>query len=74
MDRDLSLHDFANNYLPEEARQTFVKAAGSPAIADTSFRIDVTTLDREFRYKSILLDNAFIIKGPLVRCHSLIVG
>jgi hypothetical protein len=42
-----------------------VQAAGSPAIAETSVRIDVTTLEREFRYKSILLDNAFIVKGPL---------
>lgn len=72
VDRDLSLHDFANNYLPEEARQTFVKAAGSPAIADTSFRIDVTTLEREFRYKSILLDNAFVIKGPLEQFDNVV--
>lgn len=63
-DSDISMRVFAD-YLPEVLRSTFIKAAGGPEIADTTFKIDPITLENELKFKSIFLDNLFMVRGPL---------
>ncbi|NVM23847.1 MAG: hypothetical protein HWN68_18965 [Desulfobacterales bacterium] len=72
VDRNISLDEFASSYLPKDARPIFIEKAGGPALADAIFRIDRATLERELRFKSIVLDNLFIIKGPLDRFDDVV--
>ena len=64
-DRNISIGEFAKQYLPEDVRSKFIKAAGGSTIADDIFKIDRVTMDMEFRLKSIVIDNLFTIRGPL---------
>jgi hypothetical protein len=64
-DRNVSIREVADEYLPESVREDFIKAAGGPAIADDVFSLAPETLETEFRLKSITLDRKFIIRGPL---------
>lgn len=63
--RNISFQEFATNYLPESVRPTFVKEVGGPLVAESMFQIEAETLDRELRFKSIVIDNLFIVRGPL---------
>lgn len=72
VDRNISLSDFANTYLPESERQCFIKATGVPTLADAIFTIDAATLDTELKFKSIVIDEVFTIRGPLDRFDDLV--
>lgn len=64
-DRNVSIRDVADEYLPEPMRDDFIEAAGGPEIADHIFRLEPETLEREFRLKSVTLDGKFVVRGPL---------
>lgn len=63
--RNISLDDFAQTYLPPVIRPAFIRAVGGPEMTREIFRLDRETLERELKYKSIALDNQFVIRGPL---------
>ena len=63
--KQTTLHDFAEDYLPQEARETFLKCAGTPVIQEIAFHIDIPTLNKLLGLKSLVLSNSFMITGPL---------
>ncbi len=65
VDRDISLGDFADNYLPVESRPSFLESVGGPEVSQATFRIDRSVMENELRLKSIVLDGSFTIRGPL---------
>jgi hypothetical protein len=71
-DRDISLSEIAENYLPEEARQTFIKTTAPPSIAHIPFKVHPITLEHEMRYKTITINNEFVIKGPLDQFNDVV--
>lgn len=60
----MSVGEFARRYLPEALQDSFVKTAGGPGIADQLFAVDLQIVDELLRFKSVVLDGAFIVKGP----------
>lgn len=64
-DKNTSIKEFADNYLPEDIRPTFIGMAGGSAIADNIFKVDGDVLNKEFKFKSIILDDLFTVRGPL---------
>lgn len=70
--RNITLEDFADSYLPEDIRQNFIRVAGGPEISSDLFRIDRDVLDQELRYKSLSLDNQFIVRGPLEQFNDIV--
>jgi hypothetical protein len=62
--RQISLDDITNDYMPEESRADFLEATG-PEIAHQIFRLDQKTLESQLRLKSIMLDDKFMVRGPL---------
>lgn len=63
--RQISLNDIANDYVPEESRADFLEATGPPEVAQQRFRLDRQILESQLRFKSIMLDSKFMVKGPL---------
>lgn len=63
-DRRISLTEFAETYLPEPLREEFVSAPEISDIADEVFRIDEEALREEIRFKSLVIDGRFMIRGP----------
>ena len=62
---NISLNDFAQRYLPSTIRKKFISVIGGSELAQSIFRIDRETLVKEFKYKSIILENQFVLRGPL---------
>lgn len=63
--RNVSFGEIADNYLPPESREDFLKATGGSQLAEETFRLVPEILERELRLKSIMLDDKFIVSGPL---------
>jgi len=64
-DRNISLGEFAEQYLPAEVRQPFLDALGEPTLANAVFQVDRTTLDEQLGVRTIVLDNRFSVTGPI---------
>lgn len=61
----ISFQDFADSYLPPEVGDSFIQAIGGPRVARMAFEVDGDVLDRETGYKTLSLENGFMIRGPL---------
>jgi hypothetical protein len=63
--RLISIGGFAGDYLPEELGEVLIEIAGGSEVADHAFELDSETLEKEFKVRSLMLDNQFTVKGPM---------
>lgn len=63
--RQLTLNQFAQQYLPEACRDSFLHLAGPEEIWETPFRIDFPTLADQIKVRSLTLNDRFVVRGPV---------
>ncbi len=63
-DRNITLREFTEGYLPEAIRERFLREVGNPTLADAPFRIDESVLDQQLAFRTIVLHNRFSVSGP----------
>jgi hypothetical protein len=61
----LTLVDFADQFLPDSSRSQFLELAGSEDIWGTPFRIDGDTVADIIRIRSMTLNEHFTVRGPI---------
>ncbi len=60
-----SFKDIADTYLPVESRPEFIETTGTEEISQQTFQLDKEVIEKQFKYKSIILDDEYMVKGPL---------
>jgi hypothetical protein len=70
--RQLTLVDFAEQYLPEPCQAHFLRAAGGHEIWGTPFRIDGPTLADQIRIRSLTLNEDFVVRGPVDKFDTVV--
>lgn len=60
----VSIREFAMRFVPEALHERFVRTAGGPGIADFIFAVDAETVDKELKFKTIVVDETFFVRGP----------
>jgi hypothetical protein len=68
----VSLRQVADSYLPPGIRVEFLSSVGGEPIVDMQFRLESETLRKELRLRSIVLDNGFVVRGPLDRFDEVV--
>jgi len=64
-DRNISLREFAAQYLPSEARRLFLDELRAATLTDAIFRVDAGILKEQLGVRMIILDSGFSVIGPL---------
>lgn len=64
-DRNITLGEFAENYLPASTRDDFLASLEHPSLVNIPFQINSAILLQELKFETIELDNQFTITGPV---------